>query len=233
MKLVQCAHCGAQNRVGGYSLSRTAICGKCHIQLPEPFYLRSARIAAKYKYWIVLGVIVGGAELMDEFKSSSKSSFAGTRTNYQDYSPPFRATVNYPAVPVTQGIHQLFTNAEQIAPFRIVTPSGPESYYVKLTDAFTGALVMTFFVYGASALKPKCHWEPIASSTRLVQLGMEKITSLVLIPATAKQIRPLSFLYKEVESVAIRLNLSANMEETSTQNQYLQTSSECLISAQA
>ena len=153
MKLVQCSHCGAQNRVGGYSLSRTAICGKCHIQLPEPFYLRSARIAAKYKYWIVLGVIVGGAELMDEFKSSSKPSFAGTRTNYQDCSPPFRATVNYPAVPVSQGIHQLFTNAEQIAPFRIVTPSGPESYYVKLTDAFTGALVMTFFVYGGQGFE--------------------------------------------------------------------------------
>ena len=50
-------------------------------------------------------------------------------------------------------MHQLFTNAEQIAPFRIVTPSGAESYYVKLVDAFSGALVMTFFVYGGQSFE--------------------------------------------------------------------------------
>ena len=70
MKIVQCAHCGAQNRVTSYSLNRTAVCGKCHMQLPEPSFIRSARLAEKYKYWIILGVIIGGAVLMDEFKSS-------------------------------------------------------------------------------------------------------------------------------------------------------------------
>ena len=152
MKIVKCAHCGAQNRVTSYSLNRTAVCGKCHMQLPEPSFIRSARLAEKYKYWIILGVIIGGAVLMDEFKSSSTHP-AGSRTNYQDYSPPSRASVSYPAVPVSQGVHQLFTNAEQIAPFRIVTPSGAESYYVKLVDAFSGALVMTFFVYGGQSFE--------------------------------------------------------------------------------
>ncbi|WP_434030193.1 hypothetical protein [[Pseudomonas] boreopolis] len=143
MKIIQCAHCGAKNRVASYSFSRTAVCGKCRMQLPEPSFLRSARLAKKYKYWIILGVIIGGAVLMEGFKSSSTHP-ANSRTNYQDYSPPSPANVSYPAVPVSQGVHQLFTNAEQVAPFRIVTPSGAESYYVKLADAFSGALVMTW-----------------------------------------------------------------------------------------
>lgn len=153
MKLVQCTHCGAQNRVAGYSLSRTAVCGKCHVQLPEPSFVRATRLAVKYKYWIVLGVIIGGAVMMDQFKSPSKSASAGSRTNYQDYPPPSRATVNYPAVPVAQGIHQLFINTEQIAPFRIVTPAGSESYYVKLTDAFTGSPIMTLFIYSGQSFE--------------------------------------------------------------------------------
>lgn len=153
MRIVQCVHCGAQNRVANYSLNRTAVCGKCHMQLPEPPFMRTARLAVKYKYWIILGVIIGGAALMDEFRSPVKSLPAGSRTNYQGYSPPSIASVNYPTVPVSQGVHQLFTNAEQIAPFRIVTPSGAESYYVKLTNAFTGALVMTFFVYGGQSFE--------------------------------------------------------------------------------
>lgn len=152
MKIVQCANCGAQNRVASYSLSRTAVCGKCHMQLPEPSFIRSARLAEKYKYWIILGVIIGGAILMDEFKSSFTPA-VGSRTNYQDYPQPSRASVSYPTVPVSQGVHQLFTNAEQIAPFRIVTPSGAESYYVKLVDAFSGTLVMTFFVYGGQSFE--------------------------------------------------------------------------------
>lgn len=152
MKTVQCAHCGAQNRVASYSLNRTAVCGKCRMQLPEPFFIRSARLAEKYKYWVILGVIIGGAVLMDEFRSPSMHP-TGSRKNYPDYSPPSRASASYPVVPVSQGVHQLFTNAERIAPFRIVTPSGAESYYVKLADAFTGALVMTFFVYGGQSFE--------------------------------------------------------------------------------
>ena len=56
-------------------------------------------------------------------------------------------------MPVTQGIHQLYTSAEQIAPFRIVTPSGADSFYIKLTDASTGVLVMTFFVQGGQSFE--------------------------------------------------------------------------------
>lgn len=153
MNIVQCESCGAQNRVAAYSIRRSAVCGKCHMQLPEPSYLRSARLAVKYRYWIILSIIIGGAMIMDKFHPSSYSSSSGTKTNTQDRHSPPRASINFPAVPVSQGVHQLFTNAEQIAPFRIVTPSGSESYYVKLTDAFTGSLVMTFYIYGGQSFE--------------------------------------------------------------------------------
>jgi len=122
------------------------------MQLPEPSFIRSARSVEKYKYWIILGVIISGVVLMNEFKSSSTHP-VGSRINSQDYSPPSRSRVSYPTVQVRQGVHQLFTSAELIAPFRIVTPSGAESYYVKLADAFTGAVVITFFVYGGQSFE--------------------------------------------------------------------------------
>ena len=154
MKIIQCTHCGARNRVASYSLSQPAVCGRCRKKLPESSFLHSTRLANKYKYWIILVALIGGAVLMNEFKSSSTRE-ASSRTNYQKYSPPSRANVSYPAVPVSQGVHQLFTNAEQVAPFRIVTPSGAENYYVKLADAFSGKTVMTFFVYGGQSFETK------------------------------------------------------------------------------
>jgi hypothetical protein len=57
----------------------------------------------------------------------------------------------FPEKPVKQGVHQLFTSAKLIAPFRIVTPVGTEKYYVKLIDATTDAPVMTFFIYGGQS----------------------------------------------------------------------------------
>jgi hypothetical protein len=152
VKFIQCAQCGAQNRVSGYSITHTTVCGKCRMPLPEPSHIRSAKFAARYSVWIVLVAIIGAAVLINEFRLSDGPASNDVQTNDQGPSSP-PAPIDYPAMPVTQGLHQLYTSAEQIAPFRIVTPSGADSFYVKLTDAKTGVLVMTFFVQGGQSFE--------------------------------------------------------------------------------
>jgi hypothetical protein len=119
--------------------------------LPEPSHIRSAKFAARYGVWIVLGTIIGAAVLINEFRLSDGPTSNDVQTNDQRHSASPPVPIDYPAMPVTQGIHQLYTSAEQIAPFHIVTPSGADSFYVKLTDAMTGVLVMTFFVQGGQS----------------------------------------------------------------------------------
>jgi len=153
VKLIQCAHCGAQNRVSGYSITQTSLCGKCRMPLPEPFYIRLAGVAASYRFWIVLGAIIGTAVVLNEFRLSYGPTSNDAQTNNQGHSSPPPGLMDYPAMPVKQGLHQLYTSAELIAPFRIVTPSGADSFYVKLTDAGTGVLVMTFFVQGGQSFE--------------------------------------------------------------------------------
>jgi len=142
----------AQNRVSGYSITQTTACGKCRMPLPEPSYIRSAKIAASYRFWIVLGAIIGAAVLINEFRLSYGPTSKDVQTNNQGHSPPPPAPMDYPAMPVKQGIHQLYTSAEQIAPFRVVTHPGADSFYVKLIDAMTGVLVMTIFRTGRPEL---------------------------------------------------------------------------------
>ena len=151
MKLIQCASCGVKDRIQGFSYSRLLICGKCHTQLPEPASIRSLRVAVKYKYWIVLAIIIGGGALMDQFRSSSRTVPASTRVEYHTPVAPSQAMPDYPTVTVKQGIHQRYTHAELIAPLRIVTPSGSQNYYVKLIDAFTGTPAMSFFIFGGQS----------------------------------------------------------------------------------
>jgi hypothetical protein len=153
VKLIQCAQCGAQNRVSGYSITQTTACGKCRMPLPEPSYIRSARIVASYNFWIILAAIIGAAVLLNEFRLLYGPTSKDVQTNNEGHSPATPVPIDYPAMPVTQGIHQLYTSAEQIAPFRIVTPSGADSFYIKLTDASTGVLVMTFFVHGGQSFE--------------------------------------------------------------------------------
>lgn len=153
MRLIQCMRCGAQNRIQGFSYSRSPICGRCHASLPEPASIRSVRVAGKYKYWIVLGVIICGTVMMDQFRSSSRTALLSTKKESGTYAPSAQTVPEYPAVSVNQGIHQKFTNVESIAPFKIVTPAGPESYYVKLIDPFTGAPAMSFFIFGGQSFE--------------------------------------------------------------------------------
>jgi len=153
VKLIQCAQCGAQNRVSGYSIAHTTACGKCRMPLPEPFSIRAARIVASYNIWIILGAIIGAAVLLNEFRLSYGPASKDVQTNNEGHFPTTPAPMDYQAMPVEQGLHQLYTSAEQIAPFRIVTPPGADSFYVKLTDAGTGVLVMTFFVQGGQSFE--------------------------------------------------------------------------------
>jgi hypothetical protein len=152
MKIVLCNFCNAQNRVVSYSANRIISCGNCHKQLPEPPAISAIRILHRYKYWLILGLIIGGATIMNSFKSSV-TDIEPSKKNYQAAPPPSREREYLSAVTISQGVHQIFTNAEQIAPLRIVTPAGTESYYVKLSDAFTGALAMTFYIYGGQSFE--------------------------------------------------------------------------------
>jgi hypothetical protein len=153
VKFIQCPQCGAQNRSSGYSMTHTSVCGRCRRPLPEPSYIRLAGVAASYRFWIVLGAIIGTAVLLNEFRLSYGPTSEEAQTNNQGYSPLPPATVNFPVMPVKQGLHQLYTSDELIAPFRVVTPSGADSFYIKLTDAMTDVLVMTFFVQGGQTFE--------------------------------------------------------------------------------
>lgn len=153
MRQIQCINCGAQNRIQSYRYSRSPICGRCHASLPESNTIRSIRVAEKYKYWIVLATIIGGAFLVDQFKSPSQAVPPSSKAEYRSYAPSVSAVPEYPTVSVNQGIYQRFTNAEAIAPFRIVTPTGQESYYVKLVDAFTGTPAMSFYIFGGQSFE--------------------------------------------------------------------------------
>lgn len=51
-------------------------------------------------------------------------------------------------VSIRQGVQHVYVGAERIAPFRVTTSSGPDSYFIKLVDANTDNPVMTIYVLG-------------------------------------------------------------------------------------
>lgn len=146
MKVVTCHQCGTQNRVEAHSLRQAVYCGNCHYQLPEPLSIRLAQLLVRYKYWLILAGIIGGAWIMDEYKSTAKSSYAATNLTQKGNLPPKAPVVDYPVVPINPGIQRINTQAERIAPLRIKTPAGTESYFVKLISTSSGKVVMTFYI---------------------------------------------------------------------------------------
>lgn len=143
MKLVTCRQCGAQNRIEAHSARQMAYCGKCHYQLPAPGSVRLMQLLFRYKYWLILAGILGGVLVMDEYQSPAKPSYAASKTAQHVNPQP-----DYPPVAIRPGIQRINTNAERIAPLRIKTPLGTESYFVKLTQSATGVAVMTFYIHG-------------------------------------------------------------------------------------
>ncbi len=96
--------------------------------------------------WIIIAAIVAWS-IWNANQDASRSSVASPTSRTV---APLRqeAQVLPPALTPSPGIQQVFSTAEGIAPFRIVTPAGAENYYVKLIDASNGAPVMTMFVIG-------------------------------------------------------------------------------------
>jgi hypothetical protein len=152
MKLVTCHQCGTQNRVKAHSLRQAVYCGNCHYQLSEPLIIRFAQLLDRYKYWLILAGIIGGALIMDEYKSTARSSNSASNFTQQGSLPPRPKVVDYPVVPINPGIQAINTKAERIAPLRIKTPAGTESYFVKLVSASTGKEVMTFYIRSGQTL---------------------------------------------------------------------------------
>lgn len=138
---VKCKKCGKENLIQGSPYTSLPLCGICREQLPEPISIQLARVAIKYKYLLIILVFVGGVNLTG--KLDNQNNTTNERTIKSSFSKP-----DYPPVPINQGVKQKFTNEESIATFTIVTPPGPENYFVKIINAHTGATVITLYIFG-------------------------------------------------------------------------------------
>lgn len=146
MTIVPCSSCEAQNRVEKFSVRQRAVCGRCHHPLPEPGMYPALRFLDRWKFWIILIGIAGGAIAVDEF--GSKTTPAARKTASV---PAF----NQPVAPISQGVQHRLSSREGVAPFRIVTPAGSESYFVKLIEVGSGVSVMSMFIRSGQSFETK------------------------------------------------------------------------------
>ncbi|MCX7178656.1 MAG: hypothetical protein NTX56_07755 [Proteobacteria bacterium] len=144
MKILQCPSCGAQNRVEQFSVRQHPLCGRCKHPLQEPKAFPILRFLARWKFWLILAVIVGGSVVFDQF---------GTKPSPSARKAASAPAFNQPIVPISQGVYRRYTNREALAPFRIVTPAGSENYFVKLVEAGSGAPVMAIFIRGGQSFE--------------------------------------------------------------------------------
>lgn len=68
-------------------------------------------------------------------------------------SPVYAQLTLADPVPISQGVQDVYTLDERIAPLSIVTPSGSYNYYVKLVDAATNAPVLTAYIQAGNTLE--------------------------------------------------------------------------------
>lgn len=160
MRIVECLHCGVKNRVASASFSKIPVCGKCGAPLPEHAAAQGLRTLVKYRYWVILLAIVGGAFLTNELQESRRSPAARatpatTSAGLTAAQPKAQVPTPWEDVPTAVAVHQgvlaRFTSEEAIAPLRIVTPQGEDNYYVKVVNAYTGAPALTLFIYGGQS----------------------------------------------------------------------------------
>lgn len=138
MPQIDCAHCGATNRIDKFRIDLRPICGRCGSKLPEPSWIGAARIITKYWAW---GVLAGGVGLVV----------------WLETKPPKPRTPPKPdcaAVAIRSGVHRVYTSRAGIAPLKIVTASGAD-YYVKLEDTRSSHTAMTIFVRGGFSVEVK------------------------------------------------------------------------------
>lgn len=142
MNLLVCGDCGAQNRVEKFSVRQRPICGRCRQALPEPKFYPALRILDRWKFWLILAAIIGGAYIADKVSPGPATRKAAAV-----------AAFNQPVVSISQGVYRRYTNREAVAPFRIVTSPGNESYFVKLVEAGSGSQVMAMFIRGGQTFE--------------------------------------------------------------------------------
>jgi hypothetical protein len=110
---------------------------------------------------LVLFAIVGGAPAaactVEEILNYGKMGLspADIENLCPGTAPPDATafTLGPAPMPVSQGILDVYTSAERIAPLTIVTPSGLENYYVKVVDAYSNATVLTAYILGGGTLE--------------------------------------------------------------------------------
>lgn len=149
MKIIKCPHCSTQNRVGVLSTRQQAACGRCGRNLPGPASSGVSFFLAKYKYWLILGAIIGAAYISE----SSKSEVPAQYTPPSTYRAPTEPVFNAPIVPIGQGVQGVYTHQFLVAPLSITTPHGEENYFVKIVDAASATPVLTLFIYGGQTFK--------------------------------------------------------------------------------
>jgi hypothetical protein len=153
VRLIQCISCGTQNRIQGFSYSGTPICGKCRLPLRKTASVRAVRGAIKYGYWMALGAIVIGAIISINFKSPPKAESIVKKIESSNIKSTVPIIPRHQPVIVDQGVYRLYTDAELVAPLSIVTPRGPENYYIKLVDVSSGSPAISFFIFGGQSFE--------------------------------------------------------------------------------
>lgn len=152
-KIVPCPYCGTKNRILQYSLSRDPVCGRCHAALPIPEIIRWVRVGYKYRNYALLVLVIGVVTLAWPLTQQHHAPDPHAAIPRENLSFPPAPKPSYPAVPIRQGVQQVFVAGQRVAPLEIDTPSGSENYYVKLVDASTGAPVMTAYIYGSQTFE--------------------------------------------------------------------------------
>lgn len=150
--MLLCPNCGTKNRVERHFISKQAFCGRCHALLPESGLIRILRLGNRHIYWIILIMISGGALIFDQLKTIENDSSFSSRSSPPRESYTVEVNPDYVQIPISQGIQTVATHEELIAPLSIRTPSGDESYFVKILDLVTGKTIMTLFINAGQIL---------------------------------------------------------------------------------
>lgn len=141
---IRCPSCSALNRVPNYFVSRIPSCGKCHKALPERPAKKIFRQVYRFRWVCFLFCVL--LLVWHPWANNFTSSTPSTTSTSQD-------TCSLRPQP-SQGVYRSYTELPRIAPLTIKTAPGA-SYFVKLEDAASSSLVMSFFIHGGSTLQAR------------------------------------------------------------------------------
>lgn len=102
----------------------------------------------------------GSYRYEQEERAAAVVSVASFQARYEHEGNSWFATPPPPSAPSTltpvrvrQGVQHVYVSAERIAPFRVTTSAGPDSYFIKLVDTVTGSPIMTIYVHGGATFE--------------------------------------------------------------------------------